>query len=100
MSPFQYARPTSLDDAVAKLQAPGALPLGGGTDLLPQVRDALANPEVLVDLRRIPFSADITWLEDGGVRIGATHVVPAAMRSSTAYTAAVSCSACPWASAA
>ena len=36
MSPFQYARPTSLDDAVAKLQAPGALPLGGGTDLLPQ----------------------------------------------------------------
>ena len=72
MSPFQYARPTSLDDAVAKLQAPGALPLGGGTDLLPQVRDALANPEVLVDLRRIPFSADITWLEDGGVRIGAS----------------------------
>ncbi len=72
MSPFQYSRPTTLDDAVAQLQRPGALPLGGGTDLLPQVRESLAAPELLVDLRRLPASADVTWLDDGGVRIGAS----------------------------
>lgn len=72
MSPFQYVRPTSLDDAVARLQIPGALPLGGGTDLLPLVRESLAHPDVLVDLRRIPSSTELTWLDDGGVRVGAS----------------------------
>lgn len=69
---FQYRRPTSLDEAVALLQQPGAYPLGGGTDLLPLQRDALASPELVVDLRRLPGSAAVEWLADGGVRIGAS----------------------------
>jgi xanthine dehydrogenase YagS FAD-binding subunit len=70
MSPFQYRRPLSLDDAVTLLQAPGARALGGGTDLFPLVRERLTTPELLVDLRALPESKEVTWLEDGSVRIG------------------------------
>ena len=71
MPPFQYRRPASLEEAVALLQQPGAQALGGGTDLLPLQREALAAPEVVVDLRRLPRSTEVEWLDDGGVRIGA-----------------------------
>jgi len=72
MAAMHYSRPTTLDDAVAQLQAPGALPMGGGTDLLPQLRESLVIPEVLVDLRRVATSSDITWHADGAVTIGAS----------------------------
>lgn len=71
MSPLRYHRPESVDEAIALLQEPGARALGGGTDLLPLMREALAEPELLVDLRRLPDARNITWLDDGGVRIGA-----------------------------
>lgn len=70
MSPFQYSRPLSLDDATAQLSAPGARALGGGTDLIPLMREGLADVGLLVDLRAIPDSSQLRWLEDGGVRIG------------------------------
>lgn len=72
MPPFQYRRPTSLEEAVALLQQPGAQALGGGTDLLPLQREGLAAPEVVVDLRRLPRSTAVEWLDDGGARIGAS----------------------------
>ncbi|MFP5355010.1 MAG: FAD binding domain-containing protein [Gemmatimonadota bacterium] len=72
MPPFQYRRPATLDEAATLLQQPGAQPLGGGTDLLPLQRDALAAPEVIVDLRRLPRSAGVEWLADGGLQIGAS----------------------------
>ena len=72
MSPFRYHRPESMDEALALLQEPGARALGGGTDLLPLVREALAEPDMLVDLRRLPSSTAVTWRDDGGVRIGAS----------------------------
>lgn len=76
MSPFDYRRPASLDEALALLAAPGAAPLGGGTDLLPMVRDAIVHdgqprPTRLVDLRRLPSASEVTWHPDGSVRIGA-----------------------------
>lgn len=71
MSPFQYRRPGSLDEAISLLRLPGAYPLGGGTDLLPLQRDGLASPEYVVDLRRLPGATQVQWLADGGVRIGA-----------------------------
>ncbi|MBK6490086.1 MAG: FAD binding domain-containing protein [Gemmatimonadetes bacterium] len=43
MSPFRYHRPESMDEALALLQEPGARALGGGTDLLPLMREALAE---------------------------------------------------------
>lgn len=53
---FDYARPTSLGEAVAVLAAAGgaAKVLAGGQSLLPVMRLRLAYPELLVDLGRIP----------------------------------------------
>jgi len=70
--PFLYRRAASLDDATLALADPGALPLGGGTDLLVTIAEEIARPDVLVDLRSIPNSEAIVALEDGRVRIGAT----------------------------
>ncbi len=65
-----YARPGSLDEALDLLDADGAAPFGGGTDLAGQVDRAIRSPALLVDLR----DAGLASLEpDGeGARIGAT----------------------------
>jgi CO/xanthine dehydrogenase FAD-binding subunit len=65
-----YARPASLDDALALLGEDGAAALGGGTDLAGQVDRGIRTPALLVDLR----DAGLATIEerDGGVRIGAT----------------------------
>ena len=65
-----YARPASLDDALALLGEDGAAALAGGTDLAGQVDRGIRTPALLVDLR----DAGLASIEerDGGVRIGAT----------------------------
>jgi CO/xanthine dehydrogenase FAD-binding subunit len=65
-----YARPESLDDALALLAEDGAVPMGGGTDLAGQVDRGIRAPMLLVDLRE----AGLGGIEpaDGGVRIGAS----------------------------
>ena len=59
IAPFVLERPASLAEAVALLAAtPGARPLAGGTDLLPNLRDGIGESPVLVDLGGIDgFSA-------------------------------------------
>ena len=47
-----YVRPASLDEALALLDAPGALPLAGGTDLVPLQSRGKA-PGTLVDVRAL-----------------------------------------------
>jgi xanthine dehydrogenase YagS FAD-binding subunit len=70
--PFDYHAATSLDDAALRLAAPGSVPLGGGTDLLVAVKEGLARPATLVDLRRAGADArEIREPGDGGLRIGA-----------------------------
>jgi xanthine dehydrogenase YagS FAD-binding subunit len=71
MHAFRYERAGSFDDAVARLAGGDAMPLGGGTDLLVTIREALARPDRLVDLRRIPGGAAIRWTDDGRVIVGA-----------------------------
>ena len=52
---FQYAAPTSVDEALALLAAnPGAKPLAGGQSLIPTMAFRLAAPSMLVDLRKVP----------------------------------------------
>ena len=70
-----YARPASLDDALALLAEDGAAPFGGGTDLAGQTDRGIRTPTVLVDLR----DAGLGGLEerDGGLRIGATVTLAA-----------------------
>ena len=70
-----YARPASVDDALALLAEDGAAPFGGGTDLAGQADRGIRTPTVLVDLR----DAGLGGLEerDGGLRIGATVTLAA-----------------------
>ena len=70
--PFSYQRATSVDDAARQLADAGAASLGGGTDLLVAIAEEISLPDVLVDLRTIPESAEIVPTGDGGVRIGAS----------------------------
>ncbi|HEU4990270.1 MAG TPA: xanthine dehydrogenase family protein subunit M [Gemmatimonadaceae bacterium] len=71
MATFSYHRAASLDDAADRLAEPGAVAIGGGTDLLPAIDEGLASPAVVVDLRGIPNGDAITTGADGSLRIGA-----------------------------
>ena len=70
MHPFTYHRASDAADATRALGAPSAVPLGGGTDLLVAMKEEIARPETLVDLRRIPGAGDIVLHDDGSARIG------------------------------
>ena len=75
MPPFQYTDAHSIDDAVALLAEPGAVALGGGTDLLPQVRDGVVAADQLVGLAAIPGMTAIAETSDGGLTIGAAATI-------------------------
>lgn len=70
MHPFTYHQAESAADAVRVLASPAAAPLGGGTDLLVAMKENIARPEMLVDLRRIPGARDIALHDDGSARLG------------------------------
>jgi carbon-monoxide dehydrogenase medium subunit len=72
---FDYQRATSLDDAVAKLQAAsGGKLIAGGHSLVPLMKLRLSEPSVLIDVARIPGLSGIKE-KDGKIEIGAatTH---------------------------
>jgi CO/xanthine dehydrogenase FAD-binding subunit len=56
---FAYARPDTLEEAVALLDEYGtdARVLAGGTDLIIRLRDRTLTPTVVVDIKRIPEMA-------------------------------------------
>ncbi|HSO28408.1 MAG TPA: xanthine dehydrogenase family protein subunit M [Candidatus Sulfomarinibacteraceae bacterium] len=56
MHPFAYARPTTLAEAVALLEArgPAARILAGGTDLIIRIRDGTARPDLVIDIKAVP----------------------------------------------
>jgi xanthine dehydrogenase YagS FAD-binding subunit len=66
-----YHRPTTLSEAARLLQIPQAFALSGGTDLLVTMREGLARPGSVVDLRGIAGIDQIDHLPDGSQRIGA-----------------------------
>jgi aerobic carbon-monoxide dehydrogenase medium subunit len=68
---FDYAAPTSLDDALGLLAGRDAKVLAGGQSLLPLLNFRLAAPELLVDLRRVPGLDGIARSGDE-LTIGAT----------------------------
>ncbi|MDX1576134.1 MAG: xanthine dehydrogenase family protein subunit M, partial [Kiloniellales bacterium] len=69
---MRFEAPETLDGAVALLKGEAGLarPLAGGTDLLVQLRAGMVEPDLVVDLKRIPALRQITAV-DGGFRIGA-----------------------------
>ncbi|MBP0482888.1 FAD binding domain-containing protein [Sagittula salina] len=79
MYSFDFARPTSVADAVAALGQEDAQALSGGQTLIPTLKQRLASPSVLVSLSAI---ADLKGVsaEGGTLSIGAgtTHATVAA----------------------
>ena len=69
---MRFEAPETLDAAVTLLRGETGLarPLAGGTDLLVQLRAGTVEPDLVVDLKRIPEMRQIT-AENGGFRIGA-----------------------------
>ena len=74
MPPFQYTEVQSVDEAVVLLSQPAAVAMGGGTDLLPQVKDGVVPAERLVGLAAIPGMAAIAETTDG-LTIGAAATI-------------------------
>jgi carbon-monoxide dehydrogenase medium subunit len=69
---FEYACPTTLSEAVALLAAHNgeAKALAGGQSLVPMMAFRVAQPSLLVDLRKLPGLNEVKIGRDG-VRIGA-----------------------------
>lgn len=69
---MQYLAPTTVEDAVAALaaQTGDCSILAGGTDLLVKIRSDMADPDTVLDLKRIDALKQITP-EAGGWSVGA-----------------------------
>jgi aerobic carbon-monoxide dehydrogenase medium subunit len=72
-SPFAYFAPRTLDEALALLAEHGsqARPLAGGQSLVQQMNLREVNPQVIVDLNRVPELAYLRRGSDGTLVIGA-----------------------------
>ncbi len=70
MTPFDYARPSTVAEALA-LWEPGAAFLAGGTNLVDLMKLGVMQPGRIIDVTRIAALDGTEWLSDGGVRIGA-----------------------------
>ncbi len=78
MPKFSVQTPSSIDEAVQALQAPGARVVAGGTDLLPNLKHRLEQPPVLVSLSRVRDMQNIVVDEAAAVlRIGARATLTA-----------------------
>jgi carbon-monoxide dehydrogenase medium subunit len=71
MHAFEYVRPSTVDEAVAALGNEEAVALAGGQTLLPTMKQRLAAPSAVVDLRGIADLGGIV-VQGGSVGIGAT----------------------------
>jgi carbon-monoxide dehydrogenase medium subunit len=79
----EYARPASIDEAVALLAAhDGARPLAGGQTLVNVMKARAASPDVLVDLGRLDELKTIGFSADGRLELGAMVTVAQLIASS------------------
>ena len=72
MNRFEYASPSSVQQAVGLLSATwgDSEILAGGTDLLGRMKDYVSNPKRVVNIKNLPGLHAISR-DNGGVRIGA-----------------------------
>ncbi|MGO9463034.1 MAG: FAD binding domain-containing protein [Isosphaeraceae bacterium] len=72
MKTFEYAAPTSIEDALKLLGTPNAAALSGGTDLLSRMKDYVTSPDRVVNLKEIKALAGISGdPKSAGLTIGA-----------------------------
>jgi carbon-monoxide dehydrogenase medium subunit len=80
-----YARPASLDEALALLEADdGARALAGGQTLINVMKARAGSPDSLIDLSRIESLKGIDLAADGTLRIGAMTTYTELVSSSEA----------------
>jgi len=70
MRDFDYQAPTTLAEASRILGQRAAKPMAGGTDLIDQVRVGRLQPDVIVDLKKLP-ELNVLQLDGNGLRLGA-----------------------------
>jgi carbon-monoxide dehydrogenase medium subunit len=68
-APFEYVRPSTLDELFEALADPEARVIAGGHSLLPMMKLRLAQPKTLVDIAGLDFGGVAE--ADGSLRIGA-----------------------------
>lgn len=74
-APFKYIRASSLSDVFRLRQAEMGQVLAGGQSLLATMAFRLSEPQLLIDISRVPELKGIALMPDGSVRVGAltTH---------------------------
>ncbi|HUG20554.1 MAG TPA: xanthine dehydrogenase family protein subunit M [Planctomycetaceae bacterium] len=72
MKDFEYAAPTTLEDAVALLSRQEDQPrlLAGGTDIIVQLREGLKEAGVVLDIKKIPELGELSC-DSSGLSLGA-----------------------------
>jgi aerobic carbon-monoxide dehydrogenase medium subunit len=82
LAPVEYARPSSVDEAVQLLGAhDGARALAGGQTLTNVMKARAAAPDVLVDLNHLEELRAISRAGDGGLELGAMVTLSELIRS-------------------
>ena len=71
MRAFEYASPTTREQALRLLGSPGSAPLAGGSDLLALMKDEVETPSRLVNLKDVRDLRGIHYDSTTGFRIGA-----------------------------
>jgi xanthine dehydrogenase YagS FAD-binding subunit len=71
MDAISYERASDVAGAVRAAQQPGAVFIGGGTNLLDLMKGGVARPVRLIDITHIGGLDSVTTLPNGGIRIGA-----------------------------
>jgi xanthine dehydrogenase YagS FAD-binding subunit len=77
MDSFEYARPTSVQQALRLLGSANddTAVLAGGTDLLSRMKDYISIPRRVVSLRAIRELRAVSYSQGSGLRIGATTTI-------------------------
>src|SRR3954452_15204256 len=71
MNAFDFAAPTSLEDAVKILGGQNSEALSGGTDLLGRMKDYVSSPQRVVYLKDVKALAGVSGDPGSGLTIGA-----------------------------
>lgn len=75
MNKFEYAIPESLADSFEYLETPEAVAKAGGIDLLDLMKEGLATPKRVVNLRHLKELHFVTKRSDGGLSIGPNNTL-------------------------
>jgi len=83
MKSFQYLRPETLTDALAMLGkfGDGAKPLLGGTDLMVRIQKGQADPNAVIDLKRVQDISSSIEAGAGMITVGARVVLSDLVRN-------------------